>query len=349
MRIAIVGGGLAGALLALRLRQTGRRIVVDLYAGDRPRGADATGASGGIVRGFVTGAEACRLATASLVELHRSATLRQWAGYREVGSAYLLRPGTDPGPSVDAVNRSLPGAAEVRPAGGSPFRDLPAGTLAVVERRAGFISPARLRDAVLRWLTATGSRIAPVPVAEVSPLPSVRLATGRTLLYDAVVVAAGPWTPRLLAASDLADPDLRTKQIQYSIVRTGPALGAFHDDTTGLYGRPAGDGEFLLGLPADRWDVDPAAVTADPALPDAVVACARRRLGVDGGAVVRTVVSADCYHDRPGLALRPVLPWAPLYTFTGGSGGAAKSALAASREAAQDLMLAPEPSLIGAT
>jgi hypothetical protein len=55
----------------------------------------------------------------------------------------------------------------------------------------------------------------------------------------------------------------------------------------------------------------------------------------------RTFAAADCYHDPAGLALRPVTTGSALYTFTGGSGGAAKAALATSRAAAAALLDVP--------
>jgi glycine/D-amino acid oxidase-like deaminating enzyme len=172
-------------------------------------------------------------------------------------------------------------------------------------------------------------------VVRLDPAPAVRLADGTIHGYDAVVVAAGPWTPALLAASDLPAGGLRTKQIQYTFFAGGlPGLGAFVDDLTGLYGRPAGDGEFLLGLPCDRWDVDPAAVAPDTELVERVTERARHLLGT--GRPHRTRASSDCYHDQPGLELRPTR--GAVFTFTGGSGGAAKSVLADSRRAAAALL-----------
>jgi hypothetical protein len=60
-------------------------------------------------------------------------------------------------------------------------------------------------------------------------------------------------------------------------------------------------------------------------------------LGVELGRPIRTVAAFDCYSDPPGLTLRPTsIP--SVFTFTGGSGGAAKTALAASRLAAAALL-----------
>jgi hypothetical protein len=58
------------------------------------------------------------------------------------------------------------------------------------------------------------------------------------------------------------------------------------------------------------------------------------------GAPVAGAVSADSYAHPPTLALRPVPGSGErVLTFTGGSGGSAKSALAASRRAAALLIL----------
>jgi glycine/D-amino acid oxidase-like deaminating enzyme len=345
MRIAIVGGGIAGAALAWRLTQ-GTGAAVEVFLGDRPMHADASGASGGLVRGFETDAQACRLAAESLAEVRGSESLREWSGYREVGSAYLTGPDVDPTGSLAIVEELLPGSAVVASAVDLAdrfgFRGLPGDTIGIVERHAGYLSPARLRGALLAQAGAVLHR---VEVAGVTRAPAVRLADGVEVGYDAVVVAAGGWTPRLLAGG--AHPGtLRTKQIQYSVypVRV-PGLGAFVDETSGLYGRPTENGSFLLGLPSHAWDVEPTAVVPDKALAEQVTACARRRLDAPLGdsSAIRTVASFDCYHDPAGLALRATEPGSALFTFTGGSGGAAKTVLAASRIAAGALLAVPIP------
>jgi glycine/D-amino acid oxidase-like deaminating enzyme len=342
MRIAIVGAGVAGALLAWRLRQQAPGLRLEIFAGGRRHDADASGASGGLVRGFEVGPAACQHAAESLAEIRGSATLRDWSLYRETGSVYLIPRAIDPSESLAAVERMLPGSATLvswrRLARGYPFRGLPAGTVGVRERQAGYLSPRSLRAAVLAGLTAAGVPVWPMDVRAVTPDPAVRAASGATFRYDMVVLAAGAWTPGLLRRGGLPGQRMRTKQIQYSICRADlPGLGAFVDDATGLYGRPAGPGSFLLGLPSSRWDVDPDAVTPDLALAGAVAACARRTLGVPVEPA-STVASFDCYHESGDLALRACGPGSALFTFTGGSGGAAKTVVARSRAAATTLL-----------
>ena len=167
MRIAIVGGGVAGALLAWQLSRRVRRVRLTIYTADRPGRADASSASGGLVRGFEATPAACRQAAESLAEVRGSATLRDWTGYREIGSVYLMPGSADLSGSVAKslamVEQALPGSAcVVGPADLAlryPFRKLPPGAVAVVERQAGFISPHRLRACVLTELGSAGAAI----------------------------------------------------------------------------------------------------------------------------------------------------------------------------------------------
>lgn len=342
VHIAIVGGGIAGALLALRLTRAPRPAQVDLFLGRAPLTRDASHASGGMVRGFEPDPAATRLAAESLAELRGSATLREWSGYRETGSVYVPARGSDPTGSLEILDHLLPRSATLVDrdalAREHRLRDLPEGAVGVVERRAGHISPHRLRAAVLDEIARAKAVVHRADVRQVTTDPAVRTADGALLRYDAVVVAAGAWTPRLLEDSGLPGAGLRTKQIQYSVCRTGlDDLPPFVEENSGLYGRRMQPGAFLLGLPTDRWDVHPDEITRDHALAEQVVTRAERLLGVPVRAL-RTVASFDCYSDPSGLALRRVSAAGGLFTFTGGSGGAAKTAVAASRAAADALL-----------
>ncbi|MEZ0089552.1 NAD(P)/FAD-dependent oxidoreductase [Streptacidiphilus sp. EB129] len=347
MRIGIVGSGVAGALLAWQLRTRTSQVSTDLYVGELRSGYDATGASGGMVRGFDPDLTAARQASESLAEIRSSSTLREWSDYREIGSVYLLPEGSEIGSALKYVDTFLPGSAEVvdrdRLTADYPFRGLPDGVLGVTERQAGFISPARLRNALLSELTAAGGvTVLWGRVSAVTEAPAVRLAGGSVNEYDAVILATGAWTPQLLEASNLPEAALRTKVIQYTVCTLRlPGLGVFVDETTGMYGRPLDADTFLLGLPGNQWGIDPDTVSVDSALAERVVACGRSRFSGEAAAritAVRSVTAFDCYHDDPGLALRPVGDGNTLFTFTGGGGGAAKTAFVASRQAADALL-----------
>lgn len=355
MRACIIGAGLSGSLLAWRLGQAGGvDWRIDLILGvPHPTGrADATAASGGAVRAYETDPRQRRLAIDSLAELLASPTLRDWAGYQPTGSAYVRSNSADLPGAVAEIEEAVPGSAQVVTAddlAAAGWTGLPQAATAVLESAAGYTSPARLRESVLADGGLRG-RVAvhEVTVDRVSTLDNGTLAcqwAGETHEYDLVVAATGPWTRAFLQASGLPTEGYRTKVVQYAV---HPANGwlppAFVDETSGLFGRPTADGGLLLGLPTDHWDLDPDTQPDSSALRERAAELARQRFPrLDIGPAGQPFGSADCYCDPPILSLRPVLnsasqavPW--LFTFTGGSGGSAKTALAASSRAAADLV-----------
>jgi glycine/D-amino acid oxidase-like deaminating enzyme len=372
VRVLVIGGGLAGSLLAWRLAQRPGTAVEVRTGHAGAGGADATAASGGAVRAYDTLPEQRELAIASLVELLGSRVLRAWAGYRETGFAYLRHRAATPGADtalaaeLAEIERALPGSADLTsPAeafsasgafgasggqgggGGGPGWAGDDTRVVVRERRAGQTSPGGLRDAVLADLAAR-----PRAVLRDAPLDRLTAAVARE--YDAVVLAAGAWTPALLRASGLPAGGYRTRSIQYTVYDAGPVRPpAFTDEETGLYGLPTADGGLLLGVPTREWDVPPGATSVPVSRPGQTPSrqdqpdqpasrpdqAARLAAGcfprLKLGDARRRVGAADCYCDPPVLALRRVSGPVPrLFTFTGGSGGCAKSALAASQRAA---------------
>jgi glycine/D-amino acid oxidase-like deaminating enzyme len=300
------------------------------------------------VRGFEPDAANCRLATDSLAELQADQQLAAWAGLQELESVYVSADA--PGAVDIALRRQLTelsgGARAVGPdelARQYGIAGLPDRSVGVVEPRAGAIAPGRLRRHVLAELARlqvprTLGRIDQVAVADDQVVCKW---DGQARRYDALVLASGRWTPRLLAASDLPVPHYRTKTITYAWYQaTGAPQYCFVDETSGIYGRPGPEGQLALGLPSTEWDVDPDMPAADDDALRRAAGLARSRFRkLRLGSLQRVVTSADCYTEPSGLTLRPVLDDSmPLYTFTGGSGGAVKTALAASAVAARELL-----------
>jgi len=349
VRVCVIGGGLAGAMLTWRLAgQT--RWELDLMTGDTGI-PDATAASGGAVRAYERHPEQRRLATLSLMELRSSRTLRRWAQFRPLESAYLLGTPADGGDGLDTelaeIEALLPGSARRGTAADLAalgWAGVPADAVAVLERVAGYTAPGALRAAALaaravrrrvRVLTRRAESVAATPHGSVAVT-----AAGRQREYETVVIATGAWTPALLQASGLPAGGYRTKSIQYGVHATeGWRPTQFVDETTGLYGRPAPDGGLLLGLPTERWDVDPARPPHLAELSGTAARLAQARFPkLRLGPVRSTATAADCYADQPVLCLRPVLDTVhQLLTFTGGAGGSVKTVLAASQLAADQL------------
>jgi glycine/D-amino acid oxidase-like deaminating enzyme len=344
MHVAVIGGGLAGALLAWRLAQQPDIDRVTIAPG-AARGQDATAASGGAVRGYETEAVQRRLAIDSMVELLADDRLRDWAGYTESGSVY--RPGDTASMEAGAaeVCAALPGsvrlltAAELRERGWAGD-DLDSSAVAAVEeRQAGYLDPERLRSRVLTDL-AERREVELLGDGAVTGLaPGSFTLAGMEHSADVLVLATGAWTPALLRAYGWDSAGLRTKAIQYTIFGiNGWRPGTFVDEVSGLYGKPTGTRQ-LLGVPTQAWDVEPGGPEPDRALSNAVFELARSRfprLRLVAGA--QPVAALDCYSADSLLALRPVPGTGDqLFTFTGGSGGAAKTVLAASTRAAIQL------------
>ena len=334
MRICVVGGGLAGTLLAWRLACRGDaevRLVTGI-----PGAADATRSSGGLVRGFEPDPDKAAEAADSLDELYRDPRVRDMAGYRQTGSIYL--PSVQPPRCIiEGLEARLPGSVSVLDSRAAKrrfgFLDTPKDGVVIVERKAGYIDPDRLRYRVRALLPKLGVEIVPT---------AARPCAGgfQTEPADVVVLATGPWTEGLLAAAGFPTGGLRTKAIQYSVCEVeGRLPPPFVDEHSGLYGRPAGPGRMVVGLPTQRWDVDPVAPVNGAEVCQVHAAVRKTLPSLRLCAPARSVAAADAYATDGRLRLRAVEPG--LFTFTGGSGGAAKTALAASAAAARRLLTAP--------
>ncbi|NLU80667.1 FAD-binding oxidoreductase [Micromonospora sp. HNM0581] len=332
--MAVVGGGLAGSLLALRLAERFGGPSVDLYLGAATQGRDATVASGGMVRGFETDLDECRLAADSLAELRRDPALTHASGYQESPSHYFLRPEVDPDHQLALLDDVLGGSARLLPAG-QVARTLglaarPEGTFAVVEQHAGHIRPDALRSYAITRAVASGVRTHHEAVTSVEAGPTVTV-DGMVRHHDVVVVAAGAWSSALLSGS------MRTRRIQYGVYPLArPRLGCLVDDMSTLYGRPWGTGSTLLGVATSAWGAAPGDNRPDPAYEGPASEAARTVLGFDGPLPPPrwSAAGVDCFADHGGLRLRSVENVSGVFSFTGGAGSAAKSALASSRLAA---------------
>jgi glycine/D-amino acid oxidase-like deaminating enzyme len=350
MHVSVVGGGLAGALLAWRLARQPDVDRVTMAPGAARR-RDATAASGGLVRGYETEAVQRRLAIDSLTELLADERLRDWAGYTRTGSCYRPEDTASVRAGAAEVSAALPDSVSLLT--GADLRDRgwagddldEPGIVAVEERQAGYSDPERLRSCVLADLAGRGNVELLADGAVTDLMPGSFTLAGTTYSADVVVLATGAWTPALLRAQGWDDAGLRTKAIQYTIFGiNGRRPGTFVDEVTGLYGKPAGTGQ-LLGLPTQQWDVNPDGPELDLTLSQTVFELAQNRFpGLRLVTGAQPVAALDCYSTDFLLALRTVPETDDqLLTFTGGSGGAAKTALAASMRAAIQLASSAGP------
>ncbi|HEX6389861.1 MAG TPA: FAD-binding oxidoreductase [Solirubrobacteraceae bacterium] len=350
-RVGIAGSGIAGTLLAWRLASLRPDWSIELI-GPRASARDATAVSGGLVRGFEVDPESCRQASESLLEMRDDPRLRAWSGYTEAGSVYVCDAMTRAAVNglLQTVEQRLAGSARLLTGAElcdrHGWRGVPSGSLAVAERHAGYYSPDRLRAHVQARLERLDVTLLDGQVTAIEAGAGGGASCevgGRRHGFDVFVVAAGSWTPQVLARNGLSGGDLRTKAVEYGVYAArGWRPPAFVDDTSGLYGRPLAGGRMILGIPSERWGVDPDDLAAAPAAAASAAGLAAARfprLSLGRALALRT--ASDCYAQPARLALRTVDGADGLFTFTGGSGGSAKTALCASREAAAALVAGP--------
>jgi glycine/D-amino acid oxidase-like deaminating enzyme len=156
---------------------------------------------------------------------------------------------------IAEVEARLPGSVSR----GSPadlaargWAGVPNDAVAVLERAAGYTSPAAWRVALLadRAVRRRVSCAAAASAVIRSERASIAVtAGGQRREYDAVVVAAGAWTPACCAragyrpaATDQVHPVRRVRH-------RGWRPPQFVDEISQLYGRPTPDGGLLLGFP----------------------------------------------------------------------------------------------------
>lgn len=205
-RVAVLGAGGVGSATARFLAREGHTVtVLEQFEADHDRGSSY--GTSRIIRktytdGFYTGLMGA--AYPLWDELEREA---QEALFARTGGLFF---GPAEHSELVAIRRALRG-------NGVPFEELdPAacarrfprlrllpGESAVYEREAGFLRASACVRANLRLATAHGARLRTgVSVQAIEPRPggiTLVLAGGESLEFDRVVVAAGPWTARLLS------------------------------------------------------------------------------------------------------------------------------------------------------
>ena len=259
----IVGAGVTGASTAFHLagRRPGRVIVVERHTA----GAGPTAKTIGIIRLHYSYEPLIHLAVRGLqfferFEAHTGAT----ADFIRTGFLLLARPdqlhGVEENVALQqglGVRTSLLTPAEVArldprmsvaDVGGAAFEP-DSGYADGHAATAGFIGAAR-RRAVELWEGTAAERI----VTSHGRVTGV--ATSRGLIEtEQVLVAAGPWTPPLLASVGVALPIEASRQqvVQLSPPAGFGALGVVIEDMTqGFYARPESTVSVLAGVLEER-------------------------------------------------------------------------------------------------
>ena len=274
-QVGIVGAGVHGAAAAYHLAARGLSTVI--VERDAPA-AGPTGLSSGICRAYYTNPFLARVARDAIGMFERFVELTGVdAGHRRTG-LYLLHPEADVA-SVHAAVAELndlgvatdllePSALAER----LPSFDLSGVAIAAFERHAGYADPHATTEGLFRAALERGAEArlgATVTAIEPDPAGGGVLVTGagERLACDRILLAAGPWTRPLARMVGVELPLTVERHVVASFGwgRAEPVPG-FADVPGGLYLRPDGDDQFLLGwlTPAPQVDPDRFATSISP-------------------------------------------------------------------------------------
>lgn len=323
-QVVIVGGGLEGAAAAWELS---RRGVTDVLVLERSTvGAGMTGKSSGIVRGHYGVSSLAAMAAHGLSVLEDAEELFGGdIGFRQTG--YVVGVGEQ-----NAANFRLSLQAQ-RAVGVQteeighdevmrlwPDADLSPFAAFAWEARGGYGDAYQTAQAFARAARATGVRVRQqtrVDALRVSGdrVTGVRLADGRQIGADAVVVATGVWANELLRPAGLQAP-ITSHREQIVMIDPGRPLGdvpVFSDLVSLQYVRPDVGAELLFGnsdlKELDVADPDCYRNRADDDFVDLVVAKFSTRFpNLDRAGIVSSY--AGCYDVTPDW--NPIISWTPL-------------------------------------
>ena len=267
----VVGGGILGATTACELARAGMDVLL-LEA--RRFGEQSTGKSAAIVRGHYSNPEVVRMAVHSRETLRRLPLLLECDPvYTRTGWLFLVdaenaafaldnaemqdEEGLDT-VEVDDLQEYVPGIDETGIA------------YALYEPDAGFADPVATTNAYIATARLAGARALENTAVETVELEGdrirgVRLA-GELVECDNLVLAAGPWTPKLAAGAGLELPIEITRE-QDVVFETSPEetlAPAVSSQIDRIYMRPApeyGSTHLLVGrgFPKEYEIVDPSA------------------------------------------------------------------------------------------
>ncbi|RQG88945.1 FAD-binding oxidoreductase [Natrarchaeobius halalkaliphilus] len=266
LTVAVIGAGAVGTTAAYALARAGADVT--LY----DRGSVASGASGraaGICYDAFADSLEATLAAES-IERFRALSGEETFPFVECPYVWFAREGDDD--RIDAVRRQVRrmqenGVVVLEVDGsalGERFPSLRTDDIAVagIAGAAGYTDPARYTDCMAAAATGAGARLeAETDVAVRTTPPRVVLENGAGREFDAVLVAAGARTKRLLADAGVSIA-MKPYRVQALIGSGDFEEPMWYDATDECYARPHLDG-LLAGNGAEHREADPARYDRD--------------------------------------------------------------------------------------
>lgn len=262
--IVIIGGGVIGAAILHELSKYKLNVILleksEISAG-------STGMSGGILRVYDDAQKTLEWAAESM-QFYKNFNIEtnKNSGFVRTGFLYLEN-STNPHKMekiVNFVNSRYGYKMEIltKKEGQKVYQTLNWDGIdfAIHEPDAGYAEPKLVTKSFIERSIELGSS-----VFERTPVKEICIKNNRvigvktyseTIHTETVIVATGAWTPSLLPY----ETPIRSKVIQVQMFTRFNANGiipAFMDRTTALYGRPDRSGLYLIGLPVNKWDINP--------------------------------------------------------------------------------------------
>ncbi|RBI64672.1 sarcosine oxidase [halophilic archaeon] len=285
MRVAVVGGGAVGVTAARDL--AARDVDVTLFEKGEVGGA-STGRAAGVLYDAFAAPEDARVGDRAIERFRAFSGTGDFV-FVETPYVWFAREGDER--RADAIREQVPRMREegrdvafLDPADLAeryPAVAVEDVGVAAIARNAGRTDPGRYATAMADAARDAGADVRTgVEAAVRTDPPRVRV-DGETLAFDAVVVAAGAHTKRVLADAGIpvALKPYRVQALTCEFDADAPML---YDATAGYYCRPhpegllAGDGTEEVESDPDYWDRD-----GDAAFREATVERLRERFDVD--------------------------------------------------------------------
>jgi glycine/D-amino acid oxidase-like deaminating enzyme/ABC-type branched-subunit amino acid transport system substrate-binding protein len=259
--VAIVGSGVVGAALAACLSESAASVVV-IDPGSTEE--MASGFSGGLVRAFEPGRASRDMALRSSRLLWGRGAAATAHGFQQTGALTLLgvedladaRDGVDTLRAA-GIDATLISADDVQ--GRWPAVSVGGIAGAVWEPGGGYADAMVTVTELMASAQRCGATVCTGRVRAIVPScdGSARLVCeDHDVLARVAVVAAGCGAPGLLAGRLPLGIKPRSKRIRYAFFdHPSCTMPSVVDLATGLWGRPAGDSRFLVGVPVAEWDV----------------------------------------------------------------------------------------------
>jgi sarcosine oxidase, subunit beta len=262
----IIGAGVMGASLAFHLTRAGLKFVTVLDKTGLCGGMTAK--SGALVRMHYTNEPEARMAFAALRYFqHWRDIVGGDCGFTQTGFIMTVTPDNADRLRRNVqmlqrvgVNTSVLTAQELREL--QPFTQVEDLTVAAYEPESGYADPRATATAFMQQAQRQGATL-----HESVVVTAIRTNGGRVVGVDTsvgpfeapiVIVAAGPWSDRLLRTADIDFP-LTLQRAQIAFYRRPPPLAKGHmvfiDGALGTYFRPHGEELTLIGV--GRWQPEP--------------------------------------------------------------------------------------------